>query len=90
MSKRTAADLVKNSGAPKARGVDWYQRLPDDDQNYVRDVVKELIANPNAALYLVAEQLVEELGIDRHPNTVANTLKRMMKDGQAKREKASR
>jgi hypothetical protein len=74
MSKRTAADLVKNSGA----------------QNYVRDVVKELIANPNAALYLVAEQLVEELGIDRHPNTVANTLKRMMKDGQAKREKASR
>jgi hypothetical protein len=90
MSKRTAADLVKNSGASKARGVDWYQRLPDNDQNYVRDVVKELIANPNAALYLVAEQLMEELSIDRHPGTIVRTLKEMVKHVQAKREKASR
>lgn len=86
MNKRPRpSDLVKNIKNPVTRGVNWYQRLPDEGQTYIEEVVKELIANPNAAVYLVAEQLITEFNIDRHPNTVARTLKEMVKYGQAKR-----
>lgn len=91
MSKRpNAADFVKVTGSPVTMGVNWYQRLPSADQNFVNDVVNELIANPNARLYLVAENLTAELNIRRHPNTVAKTLKQMVKHGQAKREETCR
>lgn len=88
--KKSAADLVKNCQARKAKNVDWYQKLHAEEQKYVDDVVKAIISNPNAALYLVAEQVIFELDIDRHPSTVTKTLKEMIKHAQAKREETCR
>ena len=90
MSKKMpAADLVKSCRSRK-KNADWYQKLHAEEQKYIDDVIKEIVSNPNAALYLVAEQLIFELDIDRHPSTVVKTLKEMVKHGQAKREKASK
>ena len=80
MKKRLkAADLVKNSVGQRVTGVNWYQQLSSESQDYINEVVKELIANPNAALCIVAEQLIDELEIQRHPDTITRTLKEMIK-----------
>jgi len=88
MSKRPrVVDLIKKSKALRASNSDWYRGLSAEDMSYVDDVVGELVANPDAAIHLVAEQLITELNIDRQIQTVYRTLKRMVKHAQAKREK---
>ncbi len=90
MSKKlSAADFVKNFGNSKTLGVDWYQKLSHANQEYVKEVIDALDDNPNASLYLVAEQLIKELNITRSHGTVARTLRRMLNNVQTKREKAS-
>ena len=50
LSKRkTPIQLVYGTKSVNARGVNWYQRLSDADQLYVRDVVDAAAINPDAA-----------------------------------------
>ena len=83
--RKSAVDLVKSSETLKAMNVSWYRNLQSEDQAYIDEVVKELLDNPNAALYVVAESLISELNINRQVETVYRTLKKMVKHGQAKR-----
>jgi predicted transcriptional regulator len=87
--RKSAADLVRNSDISGPRSTSWFLKLSHTDQEYIKEVVDELIDNPFASLYIVAEQLIEELDIERASETVARTLKKMVKHGQAKREKVS-
>lgn len=80
--RKTAVQLVCGTKSVNARGVNWYQRLCKVDQLFVRDVVSEAVANPDAAPYLIAKALTEELSINRSVGTVARTLREMIRNAQ--------
>ncbi|KKL74438.1 hypothetical protein LCGC14_2064900 [marine sediment metagenome] len=80
--RKPAVQLVCGTKETGARSINWYQRLCDADQLYVRDVVSEAVAAPDAAPYLIAKALTEELSINRSVGTVARTLREMIRNAQ--------
>lgn len=62
----------------------WWDILSNEDRNYVCDVVAAMANNPSAAPYVVARQLKQELQLDRHPDSIARTLKEMLHDAETK------
>jgi len=81
--RKTAAQLIQ-AAMPTKFGIPWFRQLTEEGRNYVHAVVQEMIAHPDAALSVVAEALIYELKINRSANTVARTLKGMIRDAQQK------
>lgn len=80
--RRSAKQLVALSRSRVAKK-GWFEGLPPSDQKYVREVVAVMRSTPEAAPYVVARMLMSELGISRHIETVAKTLKDMVNNDKA-------
>lgn len=84
MAKRTDPQQLVQSAAVMRPGLSWFKTLPPNDQAYVKQVVDEVIVNPNASIMSVAKILISELSINRSVGTVSRTLKEMLVDVQSK------
>lgn len=81
MSRKTAAQLVRDSKTNKS-GSSWYNRLSLEEREYICKVVGEMRKNPGAALTLVASQLIDIFKIKCSIQTVASTLRGLIRDGK--------
>jgi hypothetical protein len=75
--RRSVAELIAGI-EPNSTGRSWFDCLNAEDQQYVRDVVREMVCTPGIALLPVAKSLVTELKLARNPETVVRTLKELM------------
>ena len=83
--RRAASDLVAASAYPTARrGQRWTEGLTPEETTYVCSVLAAMKRIPGAALYVVARNLKEELGLSVGSGTIARTLRELIKDDQAK------
>jgi hypothetical protein len=78
---RTAAELVKNSTATGCNRKKWTETLSIGERGYLNRVISAMKEMPNAAPYVVAKALKEELGLETCVGTIAKTLKELLKDG---------
>ena len=73
--RKSPANLVAvTAESPPRRN--WFEALPEEDQEYVLAVAKEL-RKQNAPLYPVADQLKAELSIKRGRRAIAETLRKL-------------
>ncbi len=80
--KARAEDLVLNSTIGIRRVTSWYALLSKGDKEYVFEVIKAHVAEPNAQLQLVAAALKAELNIKVSVSTIARTLREMIRDDE--------
>jgi hypothetical protein len=82
MKKRMdPSKIVQEATIKKTQGT-WLHRLPDDDYEYVMELVDCMSKHTNASHYRVADALILELGLQESRGTVALTLKGL-RDGKA-------
>lgn len=80
--KARAEDLVLNSTIGIRQVTSWYALLNECNKEYVFEVVKAYIAEPDAQLQLVAVALKAELNIKVSVSTIARTLREMIRDDE--------
>jgi len=77
--RKPASELVASIHS-KSSKVSWYDNLPEEDRQYVREVVQAIIRHPGVALQPIAKQLIYDLQIDRGVKTVIEKLKELISD----------
>ena len=75
--RTSPTDLVVNADKTRKTST-WFDKLPVDDQVYVKNVVEILKTSPTATAENVSVSLVRELAIKTNPHTVARTLRGMI------------
>lgn len=83
--KSSATELVDSCGGNKNKQGCWLDNLLKGDHTFVMEVLEELQDRPDVPLRPVAVKLIETLQLQRSPETVARTLRRVL-NGQ--KEKA--
>jgi hypothetical protein len=79
MKKRTDPnDLVKS--VQYNRNPSWWDKLPDEDKEYVRSVVEAMRASPGSQPYLVAQALIKELSLARSAVSVVKVIKELLNE----------
>ncbi len=86
-SRRPAKELVFGTLSTR---LGWYELLSEEDQEYVREVAREISVRPDAAVYTVARSLIDELGIKRSDQHVVRKLKELIRHEQTKTKRVSR
>lgn len=82
ITRKSAADLVKESTLSYERTASWEDQLSKGDAEYVAAIIEHLVLTPDASLAATARLLIEELGIKRSVQTVRITLREMIKNAQ--------
>lgn len=75
-TRRSPLALVTTTGAIVHKGgtKSWYDKLTKRDREYVDNVVKELLKNPDVSTRGVAAGLKDELGLKAAINSIRNKL----------------
>lgn len=81
---KSTADAVMRRVAvkPNMRTWTWYDRITDGQRAVVDEVVRRCAGKPDARWYVVAESLIETLGIPAKQKRVAEVLRELAARGK--------
>ena len=62
------------------RNPSWWDKLPDEDKEYVRSVVEAMKSSPESRPYPVAQALIKELSLARSAGSVVLIIKELLNE----------
>ena len=75
--RKPASELVAGIQSKSSKS-SWHDSLPEEDRQYIQEVVQAIVRYPGVALQPIAKQLIHDLQIDRGTKTVTEKLKELI------------
>jgi hypothetical protein len=79
-SSESLAEKIVNKSTSRKKPSNWLSQLNSHNRKVVDDLVKLLIIHNDIPLKTVAQSLIDELNLNRNPETVARTLKELIRE----------
>jgi len=74
-------DQLLQAAVPERPKRNWFFQLSEKDQQYIRSVAEAMRTTPDAAPWVVARLLKDQLGINRTCVAIVRTLKELIANG---------